>query len=73
MALPGVIAPGAIDMAIVDRDYPLMLMLTAGFYLVAFGPRRGPGNPPLRGAGCCCRYTLPIWLIYSSTPALSVF
>ena len=40
MALPGVIAPGAIDMAIVDRDYPLMLMLTAGFYLVAFGPRR---------------------------------
>ena len=42
MALPGVIAPGAIDMAIVDRDYPLMLMLTAGFYLVAFGPRRAP-------------------------------
>ncbi|WP_288364478.1 calcium/sodium antiporter [uncultured Spongiibacter sp.] len=42
MALPGVIAPGAIDVAIVDRDYPLMLMLTAGFYLVAFGPRRAP-------------------------------
>ena len=42
MALPGVIAPGPIDMAIVSRDYPLMIMLTAGFYLVAFGPRRAP-------------------------------
>lgn len=42
MALPGVIAPGAIDAGVVNRDYPLMLMLTVAFYLLAFGPRKAP-------------------------------
>ncbi|MDX1505375.1 MAG: calcium/sodium antiporter [Spongiibacter sp.] len=40
MALPGVIAPGPVDAAVISRDYPLMLGLTALFYLVAFGPRK---------------------------------
>ncbi|WP_372860890.1 calcium/sodium antiporter [Spongiibacter sp.] len=42
MALPGVIAPGAIDAGVVNRDYPLMLLLTVAFYLLAFGPRKAP-------------------------------
>ena len=42
MALPGLLSPGPIDSAVVSRDYPLMIMLTVAFYLVAFGPRKAP-------------------------------
>ncbi len=50
MALPGVIAPGAIDAGVVSRDYPLMLMLTVAFYLLAFGPRKAPAIRRHEGA-----------------------
>ena len=39
MALPGVIAPGLVDPAVMARDYPIMLALTVLLMLFAWGPK----------------------------------
>ncbi|QQD18317.1 calcium/sodium antiporter [Spongiibacter nanhainus] len=39
MALPGVLSPGAIDIGVVNRDYPLMLAMTVLFFIVACLPK----------------------------------
>jgi len=39
MALPGLIAPGLVPDAVLDRDYPLMVGLTLAFILMAYGYR----------------------------------
>ncbi len=38
MALPGVIAPGAIDPGVMARDYPVMIALTVALFLFAWSP-----------------------------------
>lgn len=72
MALPGVIAPGAVDMAVVSRDYPLMLLLTVGFYLVAFGPRRAPEIRRYEGGLLVCIYLAYLGYLLLDTGALTL-
>ncbi len=43
LALPGLIAPGAIDPAVITRDYPVMFGLTIALFVMAYG-FRGPGR-----------------------------
>ncbi|WP_339675508.1 calcium/sodium antiporter [uncultured Zhongshania sp.] len=56
MALPGVIAPGAIDEKVMSRDYPVMLLLTGLFFLVARGPRRARRISRIEGGGLLLIY-----------------
>lgn len=56
MALPGVIAPGAIDAKVMSRDYPVMLLLTGLFFLVARGPRRARRISRIEGGGLLLIY-----------------
>lgn len=39
MALPGVIAPGAVDVAVLNRDYPVMIGLSILLFMVAYSFR----------------------------------
>jgi len=43
LGLPGVIRPGAIDHAVLTRDYPVMLVLTIALFGMAYG-FRAPGR-----------------------------
>ena len=43
LALPGLIAPGAIDPEVLTRDYPVMFGLTIALFVMAYG-FRGPGR-----------------------------
>ena len=56
MALPGVIAPGVIDEKVLSRDYPVMLLLTGLFFLVACGPRKGRRISRVEGGGLLLIY-----------------
>jgi cation:H+ antiporter len=56
MALPGVIAPGAIDAKVMSRDYPVMLLLTGIFFLVACGPRKARRISRIEGGGLLLIY-----------------
>ncbi|POP52034.1 calcium/sodium antiporter [Zhongshania marina] len=56
MALPGVIAPGVIDEKVLSRDYPVMLVLTGLFFLVACGPRKGRRISRVEGGGLLLIY-----------------
>ena len=56
MALPGVIAPGAIDEKVMSRDYPVMLLLTGIFFLVACGPRKARRISRIEGGGLLLIY-----------------
>ncbi|CAA0104618.1 Inner membrane protein YrbG [Zhongshania aliphaticivorans] len=62
MALPGVIAPGAIDAEVMSRDYPVMLLLTGIFFLVAFGPRKARRISRVEGGGLLAMYVA--YLLY---------
>lgn len=44
MAMPGLLAPGAVDAAVLQRDYPLMLVLTAALFVMAYGFRGRDGR-----------------------------
>jgi len=43
LGIPGLLAPLAIESAVLTRDYPVMIGLTLLFFVMAFG-RRGPGR-----------------------------
>lgn len=43
LGLPGLIAPGPIDPAVIDRDFPVMVGLTVALFFMAYG-FRGPGR-----------------------------
>jgi len=43
LALPGLIAPGAFDSAVLSRDFPWMIALTLVLFMMAYG-FRGPGR-----------------------------
>ncbi len=43
MALPGLIAPGAFDADVLNRDFPWMIGLTLALFVMAYG-FRGPGK-----------------------------
>lgn len=68
MALPGVLAPGVIDTAVVQRDYPVMLLLTGLFYFFAFyGPKSKRTISRLEGGGLLAIYLSYLgYLIYST-------
>ena len=40
LALPGLIAPGAVDPAIISRDFPVMLALTGVLFIMGYGFKR---------------------------------
>lgn len=61
MALPGVINPSQIDLAVVSRDYPLMLLMTMVFYLSALASRKGRKISRVEG-GCF----LTLYLAYTA-------
>jgi len=50
LALPGLIAPGPVPEAVLDRDYPLMLAFSVVLYIMAFGFRRNGRMGHLEGA-----------------------
>lgn len=56
MAMPGLLAPGAVDAEVLNRDYPIMLVLTLLFFLVACGPRKDRRITRLEGAGLLVFY-----------------
>ena len=67
MALPGVIAPGAIDPAVLLRDYPLMLGLTVLLLLCAWGPRANRHISRVEGGGLLAIYVGYLsYLVYVS-------
>ncbi|WP_022958883.1 calcium/sodium antiporter [Spongiibacter tropicus] len=72
MALPGLLSPGAIDSAVVSRDYPLMIMLTAAFYLVAFGPRKAPEIRRYEGGLLLLVYLAYLGYLLVDTGAIAV-
>jgi cation:H+ antiporter len=43
LGLPGLIAPGPIDPAVIHRDFPVMVGLTVALFIMAYG-FRGPGR-----------------------------
>lgn len=43
LALPGLIAPGALEPAVLQRDFPVMVALTIALFLMAYG-FKGPGR-----------------------------
>jgi cation:H+ antiporter len=43
LGLPGVIAPGALDPVLLERDFPVMAALSVVLFLMAFG-FKGPGR-----------------------------
>jgi len=67
MAIPGVLAPGPVDAAVISRDYPVMLLLTGIFFLVARGPSGARRISRLEGGGLLCIYVAYIsYLIYDA-------
>jgi cation:H+ antiporter len=56
MALPGVISPSVLDPKVMSRDYPVMLLLTGIFFLVACGPRRARKITRIEGGGLLLIY-----------------
>jgi len=67
MAIPGVLAPGPIDAAVMSRDYPVMLLLTGIFFLVARGPSKARRISRLEGGGLLCIYVAYIaYLAYDA-------
>lgn len=57
MAMPGLLAPGVVDAAVLSRDYPVMLLLTLTFFLLAAcGPRKNRRISRLKGAGLLVFY-----------------
>jgi len=44
LAVPALLAPGLLENTVLIRDYPVMLGLTFLLFLLALGPRRGPGT-----------------------------
>ena len=43
-SLPGIIAPGPVESSVVDRDFPVMLVLTAGLFIFGYGFGKKGGN-----------------------------
>ncbi|MBD2857579.1 calcium/sodium antiporter [Spongiibacter sp. KMU-158] len=67
MALPGIIAPSDIDLAVVSRDYPVMLLMTVIFYLSALASRKGRKISRIEGGGFLALYIgYTAYLVYSS-------
>ncbi|GAA4092699.1 calcium/sodium antiporter [Zhongshania borealis] len=67
MAIPGVLAPGPIDAAVMSRDYPVMLLLTGIFFLVARSPSKARRITRLEGGGLLCIYVAYIaYLAYDA-------
>jgi cation:H+ antiporter len=58
LALPGIIAPGAFDPAILNRDYPAMVLLTVLLWIFASDRRS-----PLRKGGMINRIEASVFLI----------
>lgn len=56
MAMPGLLAPGAVDSEVLSRDYPIMLLLTLVFFLIALGPLRDRRISRLQGGGLLLFY-----------------
>jgi cation:H+ antiporter len=66
LGLPGVIRPGAIDPAAVERDFPVMFILTLALFVMAYG-FRGPGRiSRLEGATLLMAYISYQTLLYFS-------
>ncbi|WP_373091165.1 calcium/sodium antiporter [Zhongshania sp.] len=67
MAIPGVLAPGPIDTAVMSRDYPVMLLLTGIFFLVARSPSKARRISRLEGGALLCIYVAYIaYLAYDA-------
>ena len=66
LGLPGVIRPGAIDAAAMERDFPVMFILTLVLFIMAYG-FRGPGRiNRLEGATLLTAYIGYQTLLYFS-------
>ena len=65
MAMPGLFAPGAVSAEVLDRDYPLMIALTVGLFLMAYGVGGRPGRiNRLEGAALCTVFVAYLYTLY---------
>ncbi|HEB99299.1 MAG TPA: calcium/sodium antiporter [Thiotrichales bacterium] len=67
LSMPGLLAPGPVEPAVVNRDFPIMLGLTAAFFLMAYGLRgRGRINRPEAIGLLCCYLGYQALLYFSA-------
>jgi len=67
MAMPGLLAPGAISDGVLARDYPWMLALTLALFVMAYG-FRGPGRiSRAEGGLLLLAYVLYLYVLYEAT------
>jgi len=65
MAMPGLFAPGTVSAEVLDRDYPLMIALTVGLFLMAYGVGGRPGRiNRLEGAALCTVFVAYLYTLY---------
>ena len=71
MAVPGLLAPGALPADILSRDYPWMLLLTTALFVMAYG-FRGPGMiNRLEGALLLLAYSGYIYVLYEASYSMA--
>lgn len=65
MAMPGLFAPGPISAEVLDRDYPLMIALTVGLFLMAYGVGGRPGRiNRLEGGALSAVFVAYLYMLY---------
>lgn len=70
LAIPGVIAPGALENAVLIRDYPAMVVLTLLLFFLALGRRKAPGTVR-RGEGALLLTLFAAYLVLLGWTATS--
>lgn len=66
-SLPGLIAPGQVESSVVDRDFPVMLALTAALFFFGYGIGKKSGNIcRLDGFFLLLGYFVYQWFVFQS-------
>lgn len=68
-SLPGLIAPGAVDVDVVNRDFPVMLAFTLMLFIFGFGFSKPGCINRWEGFFLLMSYSAYQWLIFKSTIA----
>ena len=65
-SLPALIAPGAVDAAVISRDFPVLLAFTAALFVLGVGLAKAGNINRWEGAGLLSAYLYYQWVIYQS-------
>lgn len=66
-SLPGLIAPGPVAESVLYRDFPVMLALTGGLFVLGYGLTKAGHINRLEGGVLVLVYCIYQWVIYQST------